>query len=556
MLSMCNYTKSFALLVWLLVPAISFAQNPQPKEDLINAFKKERELISGVKVMPEGFPTGTDMVKYAETITASDLEAHLNFIASDELEGRETAQRGQKLAMRYLVTQFQKMGLQPGNGDSWIQEYELTTTTVNKVEVSFDGKNREQFADGFIFFSKGDFTENQKSDLVFAGYGIEDASYNNLEGLDLKGKAVVVLGGQPEKDGKSVVSNPEDKDGYSLNDKEEFLRKAGAKAMVVVIKDEDFETYSKSKWLTHMMEGASLNLKYLEQKRIPVVFIPVKTFQQLGKKSKVNVAQLKEDLADSPKVQPVNFSKYGFDLYVDTNQEVVIAENVLGFLEGTDKKDEVIVLTAHYDHLGVRDGVVFNGADDDGTGTVAILEIAEAFVKATEDGYRPRRSILFMPVSGEEKGLLGSRYYSDHPVYDLENTVCNLNVDMIGRTDDLHELGNYIYVIGSDMLSTELHQANEIANNLLGSLELDYRYNTKEDPNRYYYRSDHYNFAKKDIPCIFYFSGVHEDYHKATDTIEKIDFNKSALVSKLIFGTAWEVANREKRLEVDKGGGQ
>lgn len=553
---MFNKNNLLSLLALLLVPTLSFSQNPKPKEDLIDAFKKERESITGIKVSPEGYPTGKDMVKYSETITPADLEAHLNFIASDELEGRETAQRGQKLAMRYLVSQFQKMGLQPGNGDSWVQEYELTTTSIGKVEVSFDGKEREQFTEGFIFFGKNAFTQNLNTDLVFAGYGIKAPTYNNLEGIDLKGKAVIVMGGQPEKDGKPVLASPEYTEGYDLSDKEKALRKAGASAMIVVMKDENFDTYRKSKWLTHMMEGPSLNLKYLEKNKIPTLFIPVRTFESLGKKSKVNVKKLKAELLESPKVQPVNFGKNGFDLYVDSQQNVVVAENVLGFLEGTDKKEEVIVITAHYDHLGVRDGQVFNGADDDGTGTVAILEIAEAFVKATEDGYRPRRSILFMPVSGEEKGLLGSRYYSDHPVYSLENTVCNLNVDMIGRTDDLHELGNYIYVIGSDMLSTELHQANEIANKLLGTLELDYRYNTKDDPNRYYYRSDHYNFANKNIPCIFYFSGVHEDYHKATDTIEKIDFNKSAEVTKLIFGTAWEVANREKRLEVDKASGQ
>lgn len=540
------------LLALLFLPSLSFSQLVKPKADLIDAFKNIRENSTGIKVSPEGHPTGKDMLKYAKTITPEDLEAHLNFIASDELEGRETAQRGQKVAMRYLATQFQKMGLKPGNGDSWVQEYELTTTTVNSVEVSFDGKTREKFTEGFIFFSKNEFSENMDLDLAFGGFGINDPSYNNISGENFKGKAVFTLSGEPQKDGKPLIKNPDMPDGYGLYEKEEALRKAGASAMIAVIPDDNFKTYAKSKWLTHMMEGASLSLTYLEENRLPVIWIAESTFNTLIKKSKTSIKDIRAVLNDSPKVPSLNFGKNGFELFVDSEQEVVIAENVLGFLEGTDKKDEVIVLTAHYDHLGVRDGVVFNGADDDGTGTVAILEIAEAFVKATNDGYRPRRSILFMPVSGEEKGLLGSRYYSDHPVYPLENTVCNLNVDMIGRTDDLHEAGNYIYVIGSDMLSTELHQANEIASNHLGSIELDYRYNTKDDPNRYYYRSDHYNFAKKNVPCIFYFSGVHEDYHKATDTIEKIDFGKSAEVSKLIFGTAWEVANREKRLEVDK----
>ena len=543
------------MLAFLLIGGMAFSQGA-PKEDLIDAFRKERALISGVSVAPEGNPTSKDMLRYAKSITPADLEAHLQFIASDELEGRETAQRGQKLAMRYLVSQFQKLGLQPGNGDSWVQEYELTKTTVEKVEISFDDKENLAFGEGFFFFGKNGFTSNMSANLAFGGYGIKDPSYDNLAGLDVKGKAVIVMGGEPQKDGKSIINNPELEDGYGVYEKEAALNKAGAVAMIVLMKDENFETYAGSKWLKHMSEGSSLSLTYLEKKRIPTLFIPVSRFETLAKKSKVSIEDLKSSLADSPKVPSINFGKYRYNQLAEGEEKVVIAENVLGFLEGTDKKDEVIVLTAHYDHLGVRDGKIYNGADDDGTGTVALIEVAEAFAKATEDGYRPRRSILFMPVSGEEKGLLGSRYYSDHPVFPIENTVCNLNVDMIGRTDEFHKESNYIYIIGSDMLSTELHQANEVANNHLKEVELDYRYNDKDDPNRYYYRSDHYNFARKNVPCIFYFSGVHPDYHKHTDTIEKIDFKKSAMVTKLIFGTAWEVANREKRLEVDKAGGE
>ena len=191
-------------------------------------------------------------------------------------------------------------------------------------------------------------------------------------------------------------------------------------------------------------------------------------------------------------------------------------------------------------------------ADDDGSGTVALLELAEAFSAAKKEGKGPRRSVLIMPVAGEEKGLLGSQYYSKNPVYPIENTVADLNIDMIGRIDEKHE-GNpdYIYIIGSNMLSTELHQINEQANTAFTKLELDYTFNKKDDPNQYYYRSDHYNFAKNNIPVIFYFNGVHADYHKATDTVDKINFQKMEKITRLVFYTAWELANREERIVVD-----
>ena len=232
--------------------------------------------------------------------------------------------------------------------------------------------------------------------------------------------------------------------------------------------------------------------------------------------------------------------------------KIIRGENVLGYIEGTDLKEELIIITAHYDHLGMHDSLLFNGADDDGSGTVAIMEIAEAFMLAKKEGNGPRRSILIMPVSGEEKGLLGSKYYTDNPIYPLKNTIANLNIDMIGRIDDLHINGDYIYLIGSNMLSQELHNISEDVNNKHVGLELDYTYNMQDDPNRYYYRSDHYNFAKNNIPVIFYFNGIHDDYHKTTDTVEKINFDKIEKITRFVFLTAWELANRDDRLKLNK----
>lgn len=235
------------------------------------------------------------------------------------------------------------------------------------------------------------------------------------------------------------------------------------------------------------------------------------------------------------------------------NDKYNASENVVAFIEGSEFPEEIVVISAHYDHVGMSDGQIYNGADDDGSGTVSMLEMAEAFKQAVEDGYSPRRSILFLHVTGEEKGLLGSKYYTENPIFPLENTVTNLNTDMIGRIDPAHEgKEDYIYLIGSDKLSTELHNISEEMNSKYVNLDLDYTYNDENDPNRFYYRSDHYNFAKHNIPVIFYFNGTHADYHQPTDTPDKIEYDLLAKRTKLIFYTAWEVANRDKRLVVDK----
>jgi len=242
----------------------------------------------------------------------------------------------------------------------------------------------------------------------------------------------------------------------------------------------------------------------------------------------------------------------GFVKKLFGKKKLIKGENVLGYIEGADLKEELIIITAHYDHLGKHDSLVFNGADDDGSGTAATLEIAEAFMLAKKAGKGPRRSVLIMPVSGEEKGLLGSKYYTENPIYPLKNTIANLNIDMIGRLDDWHDTANYVYLIGADRLSQELHDISEQVNKKYIRLNLDYKFNEEDDPNRYYYRSDHYNFAKNNIPVIFYFNGVHEDYHKTTDTVEKIEFKKTETITRLVFLTAWELANREERIVLDK----
>lgn len=333
-------------------------------------------LLSGAALT--GFAQ-TNPEKYADYINTADLQKHLTIVAGSRMEGRETATRGQRRAARYLIRQFKKTGLQPGNGTSYEQLFSLTKDASNRVRL---------------------------------------------------------------------------------------------------------------------------------------------------------------DTA----------------LYTGRTKKSLTSSNILAVIEGSDKKDEYVFLTAHYDHIGKKGKTINYGADDDGSGTVALLEMAQAFQKAKEEGNGPRRTIVFMAVSGEEKGLWGSRYYSDHPIFPLENTTVDLNTDMIGRIDPKRKHGdslNYIYIIGDNKLSSDLKPISEATNKKYTNLELDYKYNAPNDPERIYYRSDHYNFARKGVPVIFYFNGTHADYHRPTDTIDKINFNLLEKRARLIFHTAWEMANREEMLKRD-----
>jgi len=265
----------------------------------------------------------------------------------------------------------------------------------------------------------------------------------------------------------------------------------------------------------------------------------------LIKYARTNRAFGQPDLFESKGKAKFDYKKY---------RTTIQASNVVGIIEGTDKKDEYVFITGHYDHLGKRNGIVYNGADDDGSGTVSVIQMAAAFAKAKAAGNGPRRTIVFMTVSGEEKGLLGSEYYSEHPIYPLEKTSVDLNIDMIGRIDTERKTAdtmNYVYVVGHDKLSTDLPVINEGANNKYTGLTLDYKF---DDPaeERIYFRSDHYNFARKGVPVLFFYDGMLKaDYHQPGDDIEKITWPLYEKRARMIFHTAWEIANRNDMLKRD-----
>ncbi len=492
--------------------------------------------------------------KYAETITAKDLRSRLEIIASDEFEGRETGQPGQKKAAEYIRDRFKKFGYQPIEKlGVYYQEFKLQLTYPDTVKLIVGMDSLQFLKDMYYFPGFGDM-RIETDMLLFLGYGIESENYNDYK-ITPKNRVVMILGGEPaDKHGNSLITGTKEKSEWTTDwtKKIELAQQKGVKALLVI--DDNFSTSVTQFGRYIKRPNLELGDKPSDKTGIPLIYISSKMADKICAGAGMKNLRKKMTKGISKKMKPHAQDIFNLPVVIDVkkNREELTSENVLAFLPGTEKPEEILVVTSHYDHLGKKGDKIFNGADDDGSGTTSLLELAEAFALAKKEGNGPKRSILFMTVSGEEKGLLGSEFYTDNPVFPLENTVANLNIDMIGRIDENHAPdSNYVYIIGSDKLSTELHELNEQTNQTYTGLTFDYTYNDENDPNRFYYRSDHYNFAKNRIPVIFYFTGVHEDYHQPTDTVDKIMFQKTEKIARLVFHTAWEIANRDKRLEVD-----
>ncbi len=491
--------------------------------------------------------------RYAQTITVSDLREHLNILADDAMEGRETGQPGQKRAAAYIRDHFASERLtSPVNDTSYFQRFPIIETAWDKPFVAIDDQRFTLFEDFYAFPAMAEPLDTLIDQITFAGYGIAGERYNDYAGLDVNGQAVLILSGEPMRsDSTYALSGTQEPSRFSTNfraglqTKYDMAQQAGARVVLMV--DENYEDNIRRFAL--YAAQPSMRLQSQDTTQTSLIFVSPAMAHALVGKKKLAKAQRKI----AKKGKPYLFRR-PTQLHFALRQDVdrLTSENVLGYLEGSDLKDELLVITSHYDHIGITDDKINNGADDDGSGTSAVLELAEAFAQAKAAGHGPRRSVLFMTVSGEEKGLFGSEYYTDHPVFPLENTIANLNIDMVGRVDPAHETDStYVYVIGSDRLSTELHQINEAANASYTQLDLDYTYNAPDDPNRFYYRSDHYNFAKHNVPIIFYFNGTHADYHQPTDTVEKISFELLRERARLVFHTAWQLVNQDRRIEVD-----
>jgi len=505
-----------------------------------------------------------DATKYAESITPEDLKKHLVVIASDSMEGRDTGSRGQKKAAEYVSGYFKEYGLQPAataadGSKSFLQKYNLYKRSWGDVYVKADGK---QYAFNKDFYVNGilDIPQEINTPVVLAGYGIEEQKYNDYANLDVKDKSVIIFDGEPKSEsGNYLISGTSEKSKWSApvswQNKVKLALEKGAK-YIFIITEKTGEDLNKEIRQRAVMARrfSSPTLKPVTESPNNVASFVVST-EIAAQILHTSVQKLSKEKTEIDKTgKPLSKSTTGnVAVKAVRVSEIIETENVAAYMEGTDKKDEVLVISAHLDHIGISpNGEINNGADDDGSGTVSLLELAQAFSKAKADGKGPRRSILFLNVTGEEKGLFGSEYYSENPIFPLKSTIADLNIDMIGRVDEAHKNDpKYVYVIGADKLSSQLHAISEEANKKYVNYKLDYTFNDAKDPNRFYYRSDHYNFAKMGVPVIFYFTGVHEDYHRPGDDVEKIMFDKQAPIVKLVFHTAWELVNREERIVVD-----
>lgn len=478
-----------------------------------------------------------DPVTYAKTITQEDLKKHLTIVAGAEMEGRETATEGQRKAAAYIEAYFKKLGLKPGNGNSYQAPFPLYQDELVGKQLSVNGRSFEWDKEYFFSLQNVQSGTINSNEVIFVGYGLEDSVNHDYANLDVKGKYVLVLEGSPAP-ATGAAANPRAAM-MANNSKIAAALNKGAAGVFMVSKT-GFPRRAPSN-----LKGG-MGLTKSGAPRITMVTVSEEVASaMMGRTAKISIDDMKGLRKGSYKSE--------LKLNVEKRTNNLESSNVLGVLPGTDKADEYVFITSHYDHEGIINGEIYYGADDDGSGTVSVLEIAEAFVTAKKKGDGPRRTIVFMTVSGEEKGLLGSRYYSENPIFPLEKTTVDLNIDMVGRIDPTYkgDSMNYVYVIGDDKLSSDLAPITNEVNTKYMNMELDRRFNDPNDPNRFYYRSDHYNFAAKGVPIIFYFNGTHRDYHRPTDTVDKINFDLMEKRARLIYHTAWVIANKDSMLKRD-----
>ena len=485
----------------------------------------------------------------AQVVNENRLRAHLKFLASDELEGRETSFRGQKIAAKYISSHFLKLGLESFDKENtYLQKFPLIHTTISessKIIILRNNQGSENILFGKDFIPTYAVNDtNIISEVVFAGYGIHSKKgYSDYDtNYNYKGKIILVLRGASNDSSSKLRSS-------SNFFKKLYASQNGATALIIIDEDDEHSFEKSYKENLNNLTKGNIYPPQNERKDIPIILISKAKANKLLFNSNTDVEKLIEEIKNNQSYKLRELKNLKLNLDIKRNVKNVSGENVLGLLPGADSvlKNEYVIVTAHYDHIGQNliTNDVFNGADDDASGTSSVLELAEIFSKQ-----KPKRSILFMPVSGEEKGLLGSNFYTENPLIPLEKSISNINIDMIGRNDERYDSiksNNYVYVIGSDKLSLELDSILVAANKKSAKIFLDYKYNDDNDPNQFYRRSDHFNFAKNNIPVIFFFNGTHADYHKETDEFEKIDFDALKKRTELIYQTIFDLANAPKK---------
>ena len=466
----------------------------------------------------------TNWSDFAQNINPSLLKKHIYKLASDEYEGRKAGTKGQHLAAEYIRQEFEKYGLKKGNQDSYYQSFHLMNNPEDGQQASI-WKGFSSFAYERDFYTKYPFKfSKQKMSSVFIGFGIETATYSDYENVDLQGKVAVMFVGTPDT---SLQDNL-----YSNHHKLSLAKKAGAKA-VIFLHDID-KDYHKAKTRTELISQFGFSAKIInfneaETKPFPVFYFKKRAGQKLLNKT---LSKLKPKLIADFQNKTKTYKNYFNQIVIQTKIFSQPTQNVIGILEGTSKKEEYIVVTAHYDHLGKLRRDIFNGADDNASGVSTMLELARVFSEAAKNGKRLERSIIFIAFTAEEVGLVGSEYFMKNPVVPVEKMVFNFNMDMVGRAKK--RKGKYnLFVITSD---TDANKFNEqVVKEYSPGIIINQELNSKNHSSQSFYRSDHYSFYKRKIPFIKYHSGSHKDYHKSTDTANQINYDGLFDISKLSF---------------------
>lgn len=511
--------------------------------------------LFSVSLFAQSIPTEAQFAY--DGIEISSIKTNLTYLAGEEPQGRGNGQPGLKLAADYIVDFYKELDLVPaGERGTYLQPYEIWKTKVASasLDLLFPGKKGNKTT--FGFHNKVDFAiygiglsmnQSVTTDVVFAGYGLTNGSYDDYAGIKATGKIVLIVDGAPELGSGEAPFDGSVTSGFrQLRNKTRNAAAHGAAALIIVPNPGDQRLFPQRLQGVARFTRSRTGPVPSGTAATPTFLIRPSVARSILKNTGHTIESLISKIEGSGKPNSMAIKKIKMSYSFELSVESIISYNVAAILEGTDPelKDEYIVLSAHYDHEGVRaNGDIYYGADDDGSGTVSVMEVAKAMANSPN---KPRRSILFLNVSGEEIGLVGSAYFTNHPLVPIEDIIADINMDMVGRN-----AADSIYIIGSNMLSQDLHDINEAAAKMIPNMFLDYKYNDKDDPNRFYYRSDHYNFAKNNIPVVFYFNGVHADYHRPTDTVDKIDFAKIQKVSRLAFLTTWEVANRDERLRLN-----
>ncbi len=503
-----------------------------------------------------------------DTITVGQLNDYLSFIASDVMEGRDTPSRGLDTTARFLAMNLSRWGFKPAGDDgSFFQKIALSRDLIDKSETQVQFKDQTMaLGDDYIPFARS--ADLAATQLVFAGNGwlVKSKGIDAYKGIDARGKIAVIFA-PPNAYPRSISSaDLTGKRGEDWMNAAEYAQKQGVAGIILIPDFQYLANWDRNR--ARITERGTTKVDKFQAPvgaQIPQIVVSPRIINLLFQGERESAGSIFEGSYTGHLPDPFALNpEKKLSIKVKIKSEVLATQNVVAVFEGSDPvlKNEYVAIGAHYDHEGVgipqNGDAIYNGADDDGSGTTAMLAMAEALAKAS---VRPKRSVLFVWHAGEEKGLWGSRYFTDYPTVPLDRIVTQINIDMIGRSKkegDTNSLNrelsgaNEIYVIGSRMMSTELGELTAAVNKQYLNLTYDYRYDNPADPNRLFFRSDHYNYARKGIPIIFFFDGEHEDYHRPGDSVDKIDFQKMEKVTRTIYLTLWEIANRSARPKIDK----